>query len=63
MTPRKFNKKKKNLFTRYLPELVYITGMEDTEKADRNLMTDISNYTRLSPKDRLTKIKAMKEKF
>ena len=40
-----------------------MTGMEDTEKADRNLMTDISNYTRLSPKDRLTKIKAMKEKF
>ena len=60
MTPRKFNKKKKNLFTRYLPELVYITGMEDTEKADRKLMTEISRYTRLSPKDRLAKKITMK---
>ena len=36
-----------------LPELVYLTGMTDNERADRRLMQSMANYTKLEPAARI----------
>lgn len=36
-----------------IPELVNMTGIRDEEKANRNLMKDLAEYTKLEPAKRM----------